>query len=210
MARITDTRARVREIADKIAAEGGQPTPTLVRQLLGKGSPNTIVAELKAWAAERPVLRPAETPTGAMGTAHALERFGLEELAQLLRQMMVAQSSMVETVSHTRELSEKALASSEALIQLSDTCAQLAGQLKHDRAWMEEELNKVNERYEGVQRYMMMSIDNAREEARTWKQEATKAKEDLTAWKDAARRRDLALQEEIAHLKGKLEGIQEG
>ncbi len=49
MTRRTDTRERVRALAQELANRGLVPTPGAIREQLGGGSPNTIVDELRKW-----------------------------------------------------------------------------------------------------------------------------------------------------------------
>lgn len=52
MPRKTGTRIRVRELAEQLHRGGTEPTVRLLRDLLGGGSPNTIVDELRRWRTE--------------------------------------------------------------------------------------------------------------------------------------------------------------
>ncbi|SFM24194.1 replication region DNA-binding N-term, partial [Desulfomicrobium norvegicum] len=54
MAREGITYDQVAQVADKMVADGHQPTIRAVRDALGTGSPNTVHAHLQAWRAARP------------------------------------------------------------------------------------------------------------------------------------------------------------
>lgn len=211
MARITNTRVRVREMADRVAAEGGKPTPTLIRELLGGGSPNTIVSELKAWSAERAQATPTTSPSGAqVQTAKAVEKLGFEALASLLNEVAQTNQRLAEDVNSVLDATRQALQDFDAIRTLSATCEALTRQLETDRAWMQDELSKLGERFDGVQKHMLMSIESSRSEVVYWKDLARQAREELNAWRSPLQARNAQLEEETALLRGKLEGLLAG
>lgn len=101
MARVTDTRQRVRELAGQLASQGIEPTPSLIRSFLGKGSPNTGVDELRRWKDEQSPAVPSvaapgvQPPSAQIGSPMPIEKAALQELAVTLakaNQMLATQA----------------------------------------------------------------------------------------------------------------------
>ena len=204
MARQTDTRQRVREAAAQLAQEGVSPTFTLVRKILGGGSPNTITDELKRWKEDHKEAH-FESKRTQTGIADAMEGLGFGELSALLRSATATISELAEAqVRSNQEL--HMLASQQSKLEpLVTQLKELAGVYQQEKTWMREEVQKINDRYEGVQRYMLMAIEDARQAASRWKLEAEENKAKEEAWRTSAMAQIYALQEENANLKGKLE-----
>lgn len=210
MARTTDTRARVRELADRIQAEGGQPTPTLIREMLGGGSPNTIVSELRAWTADQLALNggaPARAQKALSTTKVVAERMGLDELASLLSDVATTGSALTAQAKELLSAGAGLRHDKNAIGELAALCAELVAQLQADRTWMREEMEKIGQRFEGVQKHMLMNISTAREETIRWKEEAKFAKEEAQTWRHALLSKTDALQTENARLRGMLEAL---
>ena len=157
MARVTDTRAQVRRLAQELLDKGTKPTPTLIKQLLGRGSPNTIVSELKAWAAERDqrhdkasseenVVEGVSTKK-SQGTRLALESVGASELAQLVLNSARAADSIASSLRESQSLLADLKSVPLLLTQVSEGLQAINDQLINDRAWMREELEKAYSRY---------------------------------------------------------------
>jgi hypothetical protein len=202
MARITDTRARVRELADHVSAQGLEPTPSIIRKLLGKGSPNTIVDELKAWAADRAepetLLSPRLDPT-------ALERVGLSEVAGLLKKVMLMQCQLAENLAASEEKVNplKTQLPSEHLKKILDSILELTSKTDADRSSIQKEFNNANARIDGVRRYMLLQVEEARLEASRWKAKHDDIKQELSTWQGTMRMKNQTLQDELIWLKGK-------
>lgn len=210
MARTTDTRTRVRELANRIHAEGGTPTPTLIREMLGSGSPNTIVSELRAWSADLSASGnsvPERAQKALTTTKVVAERLGLDELASLLSDVAATGGALTEQVKELLDAGAGLRQEKDSLSSLTALCAELVNQLRTDRAWMREELEKISHRFEGVQKHMLMNISTAREETIRWKEEAKFAKEEAQTWRHALLSKTDALQTENARLRGMLEAL---
>ena len=199
MPRVTDTRERVRALANRIAQEGGKPNPTLIRQMLGGGSPNTIVDELKKWAGER------ATPTSpAKETAGALERIGMLELSNVLKEALAQNQKQQEFLHQASVLLASAKNIPDILSGLTKQFQKVSDQMSEDRTWMERELHSVNTRFEGVQRYMLLQVNEAREEATKWKENHSSVKGEFYTWQCTLEQKNASLLEEVTWLKGKL------
>lgn len=206
MARVTDTRERVRDIAVQLSSQGVEPSPSLVRSLLGKGSPNTIVDELRAWKAERersPLAAPSQAP--AYAAPLVLERAGLDEVARTLRaasEHALVQASHLRDLNELRDLLSRSFSQQENLThQLSQAVASVLAEREH----YSRELVKMSERFDGMQKYMLRAIDDAREDTRVWKERARLAQEELVAWRTTVQQRIEMLREENGRLQGKLD-----
>jgi hypothetical protein len=68
MARISDTRARVRALAEQYAARGEEPSPTAIRRALGRGSASTVVDELRRWREDTAKPAPPQPPAPSPAT----------------------------------------------------------------------------------------------------------------------------------------------
>ena len=99
MGRITDTRSKVREAAAIPLSRGVTPTPTKVRELIGGGSPNVIVDELRklreAPAEGAGAQEAKRAPAGALANLpEALKGLGQEQLAEHLQQAQALQMQL--------------------------------------------------------------------------------------------------------------------
>ena len=191
MSRSPQARQRIRDVADELVARGVEPTPKEVRAIIGKGSPNTIGSELRRWreAREAAQTESAQVPSQAPGAP--VEPSLVTEVARLGT-----------TLSGLAAQLEGGLA---GLADAAREWRQLAQEHGSDRGWMKEELLKLNERFEGVQRRMLLSVEEARDEARRWKESAAGAREELTTWRATMQQRQDALIAENGRLKGLLE-----
>ncbi|MNR71635.1 hypothetical protein D3C71_22660 [compost metagenome] len=203
MARVTDTRAQVRKLANQLAAAGTTPTPTLIKQMLGKGSPNTIVSELAAWRADRQ--RAAEPQAPEVPVAEALGRLGAAEASELVRKAAEAAERLETAFSNLERLVPVLEAVPRRFDALAGVMDGLAAKLTADRAWMQAELDKAHARYEGVQRYAMQSIESAREETRVLRERLKEAGDGGFSKENAYRRQVDELRLLVANLKGRLE-----
>lgn len=111
MARTTDTRARVRELAEELISKGEEPTPTIILRMLGRGSPNTIVDELRRWReTTAKSLQPA-THEAAAAIAEHSEVSTLPRLLELLTPLTTA----IEGLTRRVDEQDKAHAAETAL-----------------------------------------------------------------------------------------------
>jgi hypothetical protein len=158
MARTNDTRARVRELAEELAANGQEPTPTVIMRLLGKGSPNTIVDELRKWREE------STKSVSSQNTQAETRTSAPEENAQtslsLLEHLIEPLARAIDGLSHRIEEQDKAHTA---------------------------QMDLAYERFTAVQKMAMVAIDEAREQSRFWKQEAERAKLEAAVQADTYR-----------------------
>ncbi len=207
MPRATDTRERVRELAAQIRAQGGEPTATLIRSVLGRGSPNLIVDELRRWRSE-------QTPTAAsavsaqISSPSALERLGLQDLAQALEQSRRLTAEQSEALASLQQLRTSMASTAQAVAAGVAQIASLFESLAQERKAIEAQVQAQQDRFEGVQRYMLRAIDDAREETRQWKERARGLQEELLTWRTTIQGRLDMLLAENGNLKGKLEALQ--
>lgn len=216
LARSTDTRQRVREVADQLLSQGTEPTVGLVRGVLGRGSPNTIVEELRKWRDARGVdavlpLRPAGQASPALTPAQNSSPFvapapvGLSEVLhalQVARELLDRQTSSIQKV---EGLKQSLLGVSSVLRQNLEQTALLMASLESDRKMMVESLQAMQARYDGTQKHMLLSIEQAREEARLWKERARVAQEETTTWRMTIQQRIEMLLGEKGVLQGRLD-----
>ncbi|VTU41455.1 MULTISPECIES: DNA-binding protein [unclassified Variovorax] len=196
----SDTRKRVREIADQLLAAGTAPTSTLVRKLLGKGSFETIVGELKLWEADRQ--RPL--PNKRDPTAEALDRVGAQQAAELIAQAADASKSLTAAVASVR-LAASEIASFPALVAtLTEQVRALTQVVEDDRKAMRDELAKANARYEGVQKYAMTAIEAARAESRMLQEQLAQTGDKTGARESAYRQQAEDLRVLVHQLQGRL------
>lgn len=208
MPRVTDTRQRVREIADALQSEGLEPTPGLVRERLGKGSPNTIVEELRAWraatasaAAARDAALSAPSPAPFAAAAPAQ----LERLAGLLEDSLRATREHAEQLEALVQLPEQIRTLTQGLTTLELELQRQAQAAASQNQRFEQQLQLVQDRADAVQKHMLLSIEEAREDARRWKEAARKAQDETQTWRFTLQRRVEELLAENGRLKGAFE-----
>lgn len=166
MARTTDTRAQVRALADQLHAAGTIPTPTVIREMLGTGSPNTIVDELRKWSQQKnsgaAKSKPLSEPSNS--TAQALERVGASEASELIRKAALVASELAATVAPLEALASALSGMPRRFDELVKQVEDHLAKQDSDRKWMQAELDKAYQRYEAVQRHTLMQISAARDE----------------------------------------------
>lgn len=199
MARLTPTRALVRKYAQQIHEQGGTPTLAMLKRMLGnKGSPNTVLDELRRWQEDlgaRPAAAPAHAgqPRTAPATSDEEAASASAEVASVAKQLQDAAASL-----RTAE-------ALPALVQALTTQFNALGErLAADRQWMQKELELMNARFEAVQRRALLQIDEARGEATKWREKHLQVQAEFATWKDANRQRSQKLMDENAWLRGKL------
>jgi hypothetical protein len=201
VARLTNTRTNVREAAQRILESGGNPTPTVIRAMLGgKGSPNTIVQELRKFMGEQ------QAPTAVqVSSVQAIERVGLKELAALLAETVVLNTGIQNSIN---ELSMRMSAVSTTIAELEELKSifvSLSNNLSLDKALISKELSGVAARFDSIQKIMLVGVDEAREAAKAWKQKYIVTRDDAETWRITMTQKLNKQQEELAYLKGKLE-----
>lgn len=174
MARKSNTRTKVRELAEQLHAAGEPVTPTKIRQLLGTGSPNTIVSELKAWRSQQE-LKAAENISTPSATENNAETYFKEISAQLIN------------ITKTNEA-------------LARSVTELATQLENNKSWLSSELDKAYERYEAVQHHALLQVDAARDHARFLKEQLEHTKAEFEIRESSLKQRlHLALQRQASN-----------
>jgi hypothetical protein len=210
----TDTRQRVRELAQKISEQGRAPTPTVVRRLLGGGSPNLIVDELRAWRKDQAGL--AKSPTQAAGGPPAYSTADLGQIKEDLAEVRQVLAALREDVRHAtasrRTLTperqcEEALSATGGADELgAQIHARLCELLAGCRAQAEATEN-VAQRFDAVQRMTLMSVEEARAETRSWKERYHALQDEMRTWRTSLSAQNSALGLECAQLKGQLEEL---
>lgn len=214
MPRFTDTRAEVRRIARELSRAGGTPTPTVVREMLGRGSMNTVVDELRRWRAEEEM--PHRERTAVPAAEQSPARPAVEDVKKLVSLQQV--TDLLSSVqSMAREQSGELSSLREVLVEQSAAAGRLGEMLgrvvrvlettenRHaeDLNRVTAELNKLSARLDGVQKHMLLQIAEARETASVWKDKHTALKREHAIWRDTLQSQVLRLTEELAHVKGR-------
>lgn len=208
MPRVTDTRQRVHELADSLVLQGKKPSVTLIRAMLGKGSPNTVVSALRDWEERR--RSAADGPTVDRGSAvRASSGPGaqpvevtvvLEHVELLVR----AQEGARVQIQQLSAMHEKAVAMMQAMNGLQETLQSTTKALLDDKAWAKEQLEVMQLRFDTVQRHMLLRIEEARADAARHREEAKHHKQELQTWRISMQDKTAALQREVHRLEGEL------
>ena len=182
MAKSTDTRARTKEAAAALLAQGVRPTARKVLKMLGTGSLSTISSELTllgygppdegaAHAGEPGSEHPSKAPTPALPPA--------------------AISAELPTL----------------LARMADELTRLREEMAAQRISSEQQLAQAYSRYEAVQRQAMLQIDAARQEATELRERVRNAGLDAEVRESALRGQNQRLREENQQLRQKLEAM---
>lgn len=196
MTRSTDTRAKVRAAADEIAARGGAPTPTMVLSMLESGSPNTVVDELRKWRLARAPSLPggAESPTPdtpLQSRVTQLEFRTSTTLAQQARTLENLERGMATLLARLE--GPNPLPAQNARDQSSTLTGDTAAAIK-----------SLATQFDGMQRYMLLQINEAREETIRWRAKAVKTREEFDSWQTVMRQKYDTLATENTWLRGRL------
>lgn len=210
MTRVTDTREAVRLTAALLVDEGLTPSPTLVRARLGRGSMNTIVDELRRWraetsspgpqgaalalqpAAERVAQKPAQASDELVKAAQALSADALRQAA-LLDSIL----PLLMNIEARESAAVSALSSLNALVKEQEQ------RNLENLHTVRTELDKLNARFEGVQKHMLLQVSEARDVAASWKDRYMALKQETSVWRDTLQAQILALNQEVSYLRGK-------
>lgn len=199
MARATDTRQRVREVADQLFSQGQRPTPTIIMGILGKGSPNTVVSELKAWNQNKvllPVSPDNVTPASEASSSERSNVSGSADEAPVNSQD-TDPDPLTSTLATLQELTAQ-------VTQMSIKVDGLAAAPPTPTAVVETGMKAIEARFDGLQRYMLMQIHEAREDSVRWREKYKLIKEELGQWQTVLRQKLDAVNSENAWLKGRL------
>ena len=119
MAREGITYEQVAQVADKMVADGQQPTIRAVREALGTGSPNTVHSHLTAWRAARPQAQ-AQAPELpgelVLAIAQEIERAAARARSEIEGRLVDAQT----------EAGELATAGAALEVELAERLAEVA------------------------------------------------------------------------------------
>jgi hypothetical protein len=184
MTRLTTTRARVRELADTLSAKGIEPTSTLILARLGKGSPNTVVDELRRWRADKGLAAPntrTTSPAGVPDNANAGDQAVGEHVAAL-RQSLALLTPFADSI-----------------VRSTGDLGRLTSQIA--------ELNAAVQRLDGIRLLALKQIDEARGLARYWEEEARRLREESTGREQAYRLGMYAARSESDTLRGQVEEL---
>lgn len=200
MSRATDTRQRVREIADQMVSKGQKPTPTTILAILGKGSPNTIVSELKAWNLEKTdSSEPLKSETAQKGPTEPGQAAANRE------------PSNEETDFESVSLNPKLHAIFSQIESLSTQVSQLSSRIANIPApqaspldIVESGMKAIEARFDGLNKYMLMQINEAREDSIRWRDKYRLVREELGQWQTVLRQKLDSVNTENAWLKGRL------
>jgi hypothetical protein len=173
-------RPRIREIALHMYAQGTTPTPKLVRDALGGGSPNIIVEVLAQLRNERQLAESGETgiPPEQKKVADALQSIGLHEATALIAEAASTAAEMRESVASIPQL----LGTIERVLNeatfLRAAVEKAVADASEARRWFETEVTKVEARYTGVQKHMLLQIEDARASSARLREELRQSQDD--------------------------------
>jgi len=120
MGRTTNTRALVKETAEKLSHEGLAPeqiTVDLVLGKIGQGSRTTINEELKLWRKERQIQVPAEVPVSLVPMVSSLWQAALAESANSYAQARKELTDQLSDAVEAREADRASLVSSQERVE---------------------------------------------------------------------------------------------
>jgi hypothetical protein len=200
MARISDTRARVRAIAEELTAADKPVSARQVLALLGKGSLSTITDELRIWENSRlsaEKLRPLGGPVQPPVPAHH-EASAPMEVPPAPHQFSVVGGPAGEILGILRGIAETM---SGLQLELALVREEFATSEKTHQA----QLAKAYERYESVQRHVMVQLDETRQVAANLRQKLQTTEMDAQLREDAQRGKAQSLRDENARLIARLE-----
>jgi hypothetical protein len=212
MAGHSETRQRVRELAQQLIDAGETPTQSKIRKMLGKGSPNTVIDELKAFLSSLEASKEKSSPSTAVDrsmaqnkTLPALERLGAAEAVQVIKGAISAAEELRAAATDVQQAGAT-LGNLPSLLQgMERQLVDIAATFEKQVAFLQAELAKANDRYDGVQKYAMQAIDLARAETRMVKENLAGQADPGGVKLSAYRRQNEDLRVTIARLQGRLE-----
>lgn len=185
MSRYTTTRDQVRALANTLYLEGTEPTSTLILKRLGKGSPNTVVDELRKWKAARTAELQA-TPAN-LPAVQERDSVGEDCLAAGPAQPMPVLAEPNE--------------GNSAFETLTRNVAELTVKMS--------ELDIAIQRLDGIRTMALKQIDEARGQARYWEEEARRLRGESSAREQAYRQAMYAAQSQADELRGQVKLLRE-
>lgn len=185
MSRYTTTRDQVRALANTLYLEGTEPTSTLILKRLGKGSPNTVVDELRKWKAARTA--ELQAPPASLPALQEQDSFGEDCLAGGPAQPMPARAEPNEENSAVETLTRNV---AELTVKMS-------------------ELDIAIQRLDGIRTMALKQIDEARGQARYWEEEARRLRGESSAREQAYRQAMYAAQSQADELRGQVKLLRE-
>lgn len=187
MGRKSETRERVRELADELAKEGIVPSSRKILEMLGKGSLSTITDELELWQrGPNPTPPPLDaSPRSAVPEAAGADMGPLTPLLELLTARL-----------------EQVLTNSEMMAKELSTIRSELTELKRTH---QEQLDIAYKRYEAVQRHALLQVDEARQNSGQLRERVKSLSAELDTRETAHSGKLQAVREENARLRGMLE-----
>ncbi len=176
MAHSSPTREAVRRTYKELTQAGQAPTAKAIRARIGRGSLTTIVDELRQLRESDPKPE-AVRNTGAGGTE-------TDELIGRLAQAVAALQSVV------------------AQLSAAPAHAQGGRPSLANKEDVSVGLERLGQRLDGMQRHMLIQVNEARELAARWKDRALQEKAGFAVWRDTLQSQNLMLAQQLAHLRG--------
>lgn len=188
MVRKTETRALVAEMASRLAKKGQTPSIKLVRDALGGGSPNVIAEELRRWREQqsKPAAPTGSSPVSLQEPGEQFSPVQLLEALHLVRDLVRSQRSAEAEASSARE---ELVGTASLIADGLRSMQAMVASLESDRKATAERLERIEARYEGIRKHMLLAVDEAREEARMWKERAAQLQGEASTWRTAAHQR---------------------
>jgi len=200
MARVSETRTRVREIARTLSDAGQEVSSLKILDILGSGSLSTITDELKKMEAERTASSAYEHPP----TAGAIP----QQVAPPSPAPAVTAAPPITAENLAEALQAAAAPFLETIEKLYSEVTELRVELSSVRSSNAEQLALAYQRYEAVQRHAMLQIDEARQTAAELRHRLATVTADVEAREDAQRNKMQLLRDENVRLKAKVEVLQ--
>ena len=203
----SDPRPRIRQIISEFERAGRPLSVGTIRTAMKGGSPNIIAEELRLFrgtpeprrqAASQPETPPPNVDeTIALIASAARAASSLSEANESVRNSLSSVPLLVDTLK--RQLQE--------MTSVREAVSKATESGDSARTWFASELSKIEARFEGVQKRMLLMVDDARSESSRLRQQLRDTadggitRENLFKGQlDEARR-------EIARLNGVIEGL---
>lgn len=170
---------------------------------------NTIVDELRRWRAESSLVEPQR---GKVASASAelpskevpLVSDELTKAAQALSIDAQRQAALLDSILPLlRSIEAREAVAVNALTSLDDLVKSQEQRNLENLHVVRTELDKLNARFEGVQKHMLLQVSEARDVAASWKDRYLALKQETAVWRDTFQSQILALNQEVSYLRGR-------
>jgi hypothetical protein len=203
MPRKTTTRAKVQELVREATAQGESLTVAQVRTKLGGGSPNVILEELSLWRKAVEEGRAEQYFASTQNEKHATEEV-ISASGVLSAEIIASIDDLLsERLSGLQEGLVTALLNRLSATGIAPAVAAPSPSGPSNGA-IEQQIKALGTQFDGMQRYMLMQISEARDEASRWKMKYQAARDELGTWRTTMEQRNQRLSEELQHAKGRL------